>query len=175
MVLAQSPRDLNKFPWKFALLNTDYVQLTGGSSAQFYNYPRKEENHGIGGPTEHHLIYQGTLQEELQAEPTPFPFHNVFPEAFITGNFLYSSSIEKLYDCIAPYGIGSNYTHHIDMETWNTAQFGSALHFSERLIYQNIDNLPNFNLDSDRGYGWKTWVADNIIANSNPVEIHYIN
>ena len=50
-------------------------------------------------------------------------------------------------------------THSIDQSTWNTPQFGSALHFCSRLIAEHIDKLPNFNLDGDRGYGWKTWRA----------------
>ena len=49
--------------------------------------------------------------------------------------------------------------------------------FSARLIAQKLKDLPNFNLDGDRGYGWKTWRADDPpnINTNNPVPVHYID
>jgi hypothetical protein len=41
------------------------------------------------------------------------------------------------------------------------AQFGNAIDFSARLIAERLQQgtIPNFNLDGDRGYAWKTWRA----------------
>jgi len=171
------PQDLIKNPWGKALLNTSYVHLTGGAVANFGKCPRKRGSHGLFGTTEHHLLYPGTLQEMPHSEPAPIPFHGVYPEAFISKGFPYDPQIENLYDCIGPYGSGTQFTHSIDQNTWHTAQLGSALYFCARLISQRIDKLPNFNLDADRGYAWKTWRADdpkNIDAN-NPVHVNYID
>lgn len=171
------PQDLAKSPWGQALLNTSYVHLTGGATADFRKYPRKQETHGLLGTTEHHLIYPGTIQEQPHAEPAPVPFHGVFPEAFISQGFPYSPTIEKLYGCIEPYGAGNKFTHTVDQNTWSTAQLGNALNFCARLISQRMAKLPNFNLDADRGYGWKTWRAVDPahIETNNPVHVNYID
>lgn len=175
--LFPEPRDLNKTPWGQAFINPASVSLTGGPSANFFVYPRKQENHGLGGPMEHHLLYPGVLQEMAHAEPSPFPFAAANPEAFITQGFAYDPNIEKLYDCIGPYGGDDRFTHFIDSNTWASAQLGSALPFSARLISQKLRDLPNFNLDSDRGYAWKTWRARDAknIETNNPVEVEYID
>jgi hypothetical protein len=132
----------------------------GGAAFNFYGHPRKQETHNLFGPMEHHLIYPGTLQELDHAEPAPWPFQGAYPEVMISPWHPYDPGIEKLYDCTGPYGSSDKYTHHVDQNTWHTYQFGSALTFTARLILQRMGDLPNFNLDSDRGYGWKTWVAD---------------
>jgi hypothetical protein len=171
------PRDLVKWPWNPALLNSAFAHLTGGPFASFPQYPRKQEAHGLVGTTEHHLVYPGTLQEQPAAEPAPIPFHGVFPPAFISQNHPYNPVIESLYTCDKPYGPDASATHFVDSTTWSTAQFGSAMTFSARLIAQQLKNLPNFNLDGDRGYGWKTWRADDPanIESDNPVPVHYID
>jgi hypothetical protein len=171
------PRDLAKNPWGLALLNTAHVHLTGGVGAAFNQFPRKQESHGNFGPAEHHLLYQGTLQEQDHAEPAPLPFHNAFPEVFISQGHPYSPSIEQLYDCVEPYGSSAKATHHIDQNTWHTAQLGSAMAFSARLMGQRLTDLPNFNLDGDRGYAWKTWRAEkpSSIETDNPVPVNYID
>ena len=150
-------RDLDKTPWGSAFINSAYVHTTGGVSANFDIYPRKEEFHNLGGPVDHHLVYQGTPLEVPHAEPMPKPFHNQWPETFIDGWHPYDPFMENLYSCTRPYGNDVNATHHVDGLTWFTPQMGSALQLSSRLIANNIDDLPNFNLDGDRGYGWKTW------------------
>ncbi len=146
-------------------------------ASNFAKYPRKQETHNFWGPMEHHLIYQGTLQEMPHAEPAPVLFHGLYPEAFISTNFPYDPSIEKLYDCVNPYGNGNKFTHTVDKNTWATAQLGNSSNFCARLISQRMDNLPNFNLDGDRGYGWKTWRAKDPknIETINPVEVYYID
>jgi len=171
------PRDLNKNPWGQAFINPAMAGLTGGPSPNFFIYPRKQENHGLGGPMEHHLLYPGVLQEMAHAEPSPLPFASANPEAFISGGFAYDPAIEKLYACLGPYGGDDRFTHFIDSNTWNTAQFGSALPFSARLISDRLRDLPNFNLDADRGYAWKTWRARDPknIEKNNPVEVEYID
>ena len=149
----------------------------GGPTANFFNFPRKQQVHNLFGPMEHHLIYPGTLQELDHSEPAPTVFHGVYPENVLTNSHSYDSNIEKLYDCIGPYGSTDKFTHTINKNTWNTAQFGSCLAFSARLIANRIENLPNFNLDGDRGYAWKTWRAidpTNINSN-NPVKVEYID
>jgi len=174
--LFPEPEDLTKYPYGQALLNTNYVHLMGGPIANFNLYPRRQEVHGLGGPMEHHLIYPGTLQEKLHAEPAPWPFHGEYPEAIITKSYSYDPAIEKLYDCIGPYGHTDHYTHFVDQNTWTNAQFGNALSFSARLIARGMDKLPNFNLDGDRGYGWKTWIAkDQNIEELSQVDVNYID
>lgn len=175
--LFPEPRDLAKTPWGQAFINTNSVGLTGGPAATFNLFPRKQESHGLGGPMEHHLLYPGVLQEMPHAEPAPLPFHGANPEAFISQGHGYDPAIEQLYNCIGPYGSTSQFTHFIDSNTWTTPQFGSALYFSSRLISQRLDDLPNFNLDSDRGYAWKTWRARDPknIETNNPVDVEYID
>jgi hypothetical protein len=171
------PQDLAKQPWAKALLNTNYVQLMGGASANFNLFPRKQEVHNLFGPMEHHLIYQGTLQEKPHAEPAPYSFHGVYPETVLTKSHPYDPNIRILYACEVPYGTTYKATHKVDQNSWNTPQLGSCLSFSARLIAETIDKLPNFNLDGDRGYGWKTWRAidpKNIELN-NPVNVEYVD
>jgi hypothetical protein len=153
------PGDLAKMPWGQALLNTKFTHLTGGAVHDFYTYPRAQEAHAFTGTTDHHLVYPWTTREKEHAEPAPLPFHGVYPEAFISQSHPYSAFIENLYACTRPYGGGLDATHVVDARTWHTAQFGNAMEFSARLIVQRLDNLPNFNLDADRGYGWKSWEA----------------
>lgn len=171
------PRDLAKSPWGQAFINTASVSLTGGPAANFMVYPRKQESHGLGGPMEHHLLYPGVIQELNHAEPMPMPFHGVNPEVFISDWHTYDPAIEALYDCRAPYGGDVRFTHFVDSNTWRTPQLGSALGFSARLISQRLEDLPNFNLDGDRGYGWKTWRAldPKNIETNNPVDVGYID
>lgn len=175
--LFPEPRDLPKLPWGLALLNPGLAHLTGGAAADFFRHPRKQEAHGLLGTTEHHLIYPGTIQERFHAEPAPMPFQNAFPEAFISQGYNYDPFIEHLYDCTAPYGAGTDFTHHVDRLTWEDGQFGNAIAFSARLMVQRLGDLPNFNLDGDRGYGWKTWRAQDAghIESNNPVIVDYID
>jgi len=183
--LYPEPEDLIKEPYGKALLNTDYVQLIGGAVADFYKYPRKQESHGLSGPMNHHLIYPSTEQEREHAEPAPKKFYGRFPDIIIgqiNQSLPYNSYIENLYNCIGPYGTGDNYTHNVDSNTWDEFQFGNALSFSARLIAQRLSNLPginipNFNLDADRGYGWKTWRAQNPqnIDTNNPIVVDYVD
>lgn len=170
-------RDLSKSPWGLALTNTAFVSLTGGTNASFFDFPRKQETHGIGGPMEHHLLYQATLQEQDHAEPAPLPFHGQFPHAFITQGHPYDPFIEHLYDCIGPYGQGNEFTHTVDANSWFTPQLGSAANFCARLISERLEKIPNFNLDGDRGYGWKTWRAldPKNVETNNPVDVEYID
>jgi hypothetical protein len=175
--LFPEPGDLAKLPYGQAFLNTAHVHLLGWTPANFSMYPRKQEAHGLLGPTEHHLPYPGTLQELPHAEPAPLPFHGQYPEAFISKGYSYDPAIEKLYDCVGPYGAGSKYTHSVDQATWATGQFGSAMAFCTRLIAQRMASLPNLNLDADRGYGWKTWRAQDPahIETGNPVPVDYVD
>jgi hypothetical protein len=158
-------RDLRKPLWGRAFINTSFTQLTGGLSANvnFMNYPFRQEAHAAIGTTEHHLVYPGqggAPPEQNMAEPAPMPFHGVNPEAFISGSYPFDPFIESLYACTTPYGRTADATHHVDQRSWQTAQLGSALGFSARLIATRLERgIPNFNLDGDRGYGWKTWRA----------------
>jgi len=175
------PQDLLKNPWGKALLNTKFAHLTGGATADFFQYPRSQEAHVAVGTTEHHLVYPATVREKEHAEPAPIPFHGVFPEAFISQVWPYDPVIEALYDCETPYGGSLKATHVVDQRTWKTPQFGNAIDFTARLITQRLDDLPNFNLDGDRGYGWKTWDSPDItddpaVVEANPqVDATYID
>jgi hypothetical protein len=176
--ISPEPRDLSKMPWAPAFLSPGSVQLTGGPPASFGQYPRKQQpNHNLFGPTEHHLLYPGTVREDPHAEPSPIPFLGMTPDAIITGGHAYDAYIENLYSAVGPYGSSDEFTHHVDQNSWTTPQLGSALYFTARLLSDRIDDLPNLNLDADRGYGWKTWRAvdpENVNQN-NPVDVEYID
>lgn len=198
-------QDLQKEPWRRALLNTNFVNLTGGGGfANFCAYPHKQVEHYLTHAdslksTEHHLRYPLTSVELPFAESMPMPMYGTFPEAFINGSFAFNPVIEQLYGCKAPYDLsvsdGSStpddcneqttgdpaFTHELDQQSWTTPQFGNALNFSARLILRHLDTgetMPDFNLDGDRGYAWKTWRAKdpaNVEANNPmPVEDQYL-
>lgn len=180
--LFPEPRDLAKWPWGMSLLNTSYVHLNGGVSPNFTTFPLTQETHGHIGTTEHHLAYPdplpGVVMETDHAEPMPKPFYGWFPEVFISVPHGFNTATYPLYDAREPYGPPDS-THEIDAATWNTTQFGSAIDFSADLIRDRLENLPNFNLDGDRGYGWKTWRADapediNDTA-THPVKVQYVD
>jgi hypothetical protein len=175
--LYPEPEDLSKHPYGKALLNTSYVQLMGGPAASFSTYPRRQDIHDLHGPMEHHLTYPGTPQELKHAEPAPNPFHGQYPQVFITQSHSWNPNIEQLYACKGPYGTNPDYTHYIDQNTWNSTQFGSALWYTARLIVGHMTNLPNLNLDGDRGYAWKTWVAKDPanINNLAQVDVDYLD
>lgn len=200
------PQDLLKEPWRRALLNTSFVSLTGGGG--FVSpcvYPHKQVEHYLFDvntlkSTEHHFRYPTTPVELPFTEALPLPLYGVFPEAFITGSFAFDPVIEALYDCRGPYDLSvadgkftpndcnerttgdPAWTHEVDQSTWSTAQFGNCMNFSARLILRFLNQpavMPDFNLDGDRGYGWKTWRAQdppNVEPNNPvPVEDSYLS
>jgi hypothetical protein len=188
------PQDLSKEPWRRALLNTSFTALTGGGSANFCFYPRKQVDHDLTS-TEHHLVFPTTPAELPYAEPMPKELYGTFPEQFIAGSFPFDPAIKSLYEAKGPYNLAFygdpakpancasptsatfDWTHELDAATWNTPQFGSAIDFSARLIATRLEKLPNFNLDGDRGYAWQTWrakdPADIELNNPVPVEETY--
>lgn len=173
-------KDLQVIPWGKAFVNTQYVHMTGGPAASFSLYPRRQETHSLFGPMEHHLIYPGTLVEMPYAEPAPKPFHGANPDVFISAGVPGDPATGKLYNCIGPYGATDRYTHYVDQQTWGSAQFGSSLHFTARLIVERMADLPNFNLDGDRGYGWKTWHAkereiETTTQAGRPTDVNYVD
>lgn len=183
--LNPEPRDLNKNPWGQTFINTSFAHLTGGGVASSTPYPLRQESHSLLFTTEHHLIYPNfpnPNRETPFSESAPNPFYGVWPEAFISRGYNYDPAIERLYDCIKPYGPNKTATHYVDMKTVNTGQLGNALFFSARLISWKLKDMPNFNLDGDRGYGWKTWSAEKpkAIENNQPqnpinVDVNYID
>jgi|GEM_PF-2106547 len=169
--------DLNKHPWGLSFVNTSYVHLTGGGVANFSKYPLRQENHAFWTP-EHHLVYPETFPEQPYAEPAPMPFYGAFPEYFVykaSGSL--NDEVGRLYDCMTPYGEHIQSTHAIDQMTWESGQLGNAIKCSADLIVSRMDNLPNFNLDGDRGYGWKTWRSDasGHLGNANPLDVTYMD
>ena len=167
------PEDLNHPQFGKAFISTDFVGITQGGIFDYSNYPYKQvvpvinckddvyANAKITG-NEYQLKYPISALEKPYSEPTPKPFTvNCMPESFIDGVFPYNSFIERLYLSNQPYPpvpfLQPKPTHKIDQSTWSSHQLGSALSFSQRLINNNMGNMPNFNLDSDRGYGWKEW------------------
>ncbi len=174
--LPPEPRDFAKVPWGTAFINTASAHQTGGPSPSFYTYPRKQEAHGLFGPMEHHLVYPGTLQEYPFSEAAPVPFYGQNPSVFLGGFHPYDPQVEDLYTAKEPYGRGPEFTHWTDEQTWGAHQLGSIQAFTARLLSGHIDDLPNFNLDADRGHGWKTWEPDKPdIEAQNPVPVHYID
>lgn len=175
--LHPEPGDFARSPWGTAFINTASAGSTGGPSPYFGSpYPRKQEVHGLLGPTEHHLVYPGTLEEKPSSEAAPKPFYGANPDVVVGGWHAYDPTVENLYSAKEPYGPTNDFTHHVDQNTWGTHQFGSIPAFTARLLSQRIDDLPNFNLDADRGYGWKTWRAHAPdIETQNPVPVDYID
>ncbi|HEX8693643.1 MAG TPA: hypothetical protein VF746_14565 [Longimicrobium sp.] len=159
--LFPEPEDLDREPWGKALLTPAHAHLSGGAAADAMLYPRAQEVHELAGTTEHHLVYPATGQELLRAEPAPALFDNLLPDAFISHPWVPDQLAAGLLAATEPYG-GPAATHSIDEATEGTPQLGNALDFSARLAADHIASLPNFNLDGDRGYGWKTWRADPI-------------
>ena len=158
--LVPEPRDFNRVPWGTAFINTNSAGLTGGPAPSFLDYPRKQETHDQFGPMEHHLAYPGTVVENPFAEAAPELFYGKNPDVVLAGLHPYDPQVEQTYAAKAPYGSGPTFTHWTDQNTWSGAQFGSIRAFTARLLSGFIDDLPNFNLDSDRGYAWKTWTPD---------------
>lgn len=171
-------RDLAKSPWGKCFVNSAHAYLSHPSGPQpdFNKYPLKPKPCKHVGLTEHHLRYPDTAMEGPHAEPAPHPYEGKFPEIFIDGA-MHNAAADALYNCLEPYGLPAPRTHPVDASTWTTGQLGNALDFSAKLIAQSINNIPNFNLDADRGYGWKTWQADDPgnINTDNPVPVHYID
>lgn len=180
--LFPEPRDLVKWPWSLCLLNTSFAGLPGTASPDFKEFPLSQEEHRHFGTTEHHLRYPRHLTrveiETRETEPMPLPFHGWFPEVFISVQHPFVAQVLDLYDATQPYDDPAS-THDIDMATASTAQLGSALDFSAHLIRDRLGKVPNFNLDGDRGYGWKTWRADRPGDINDPalfpVDVQYID
>ncbi|WP_456845378.1 zinc dependent phospholipase C family protein [Cellulomonas sp. P5_C6] len=174
--LSPEPGDFSRTPWGTAFINTASAHLTGGPSPSAHSsYPLKQESHGMFGPMEHHLVYPGTPPELPASEPAPEPFFGANPDVVLTGFHPYGSQIEDLYTAKDPYGPGSAFTDTTDQATVSGFQFGSIPAFTARLLSGHIDDLPNFNLDADRGYGWKAWEPKQPdIDVVNPVDTSYI-
>ncbi|MDX6698624.1 MAG: hypothetical protein QOE65_2021 [Solirubrobacteraceae bacterium] len=157
--------DLTRVPWGSAFVNTASAGATGGGAPSFAQYPLREGVNAAFGATDHQLPYPTTGREGPFAEPMPQPWYGRTPEVFISDPAPLNAQAEKLDDCIHPYGTTDRFTHFVDGQTWTTPQRGGAIDFSARLIVQRLaaagQRIPNFNLDGDRGYGWKTWRAAN--------------
>lgn len=185
------PDDLNHQQFGKAFLSPDFVGQTQGGVFNYNQYPLKQvvptinckestfSNSLLTG-NEYHLKYPTTSLEYPQTEPTSKPFTtNCLPESFIDGVFPISSLILKLYESEDPYvNTTKPCTNDIDNLTLNTYQLGSALSFSQRLINTKLKAIPNFNLDSDRGYGWKCWdlklnQGNSTLNDNNPMLTKY--
>jgi Zinc dependent phospholipase C len=180
-------RDLSKSPWAAAFTNAGSAHLTGGPPAAFMHYPHKRQAYQLFGQTEIHLQYPATLNELPSAEPCPLPHFGALPDAMIDRDSG-DPAADAFFACTQPYppnpaDLSLEYTHNVEAGTWHDAQLGSALPFSTRLIAERMSELPNFNLDGDRGYGFKTWRLDGLSPTdpevkpakieSNPVDVSY--
>ena len=132
-------------------------------------------------------MYPGTLRERPSAEPCPLPHFGVYPNVMID-HHAGDPDADAFVHCVQPYpddpdDTSTTFTHNVEQQTWKGVQLGSALPFSARLIAERIDDLPNFNLDGDRGYGFLTWrlarlsptdpLVDPALIESNPVDVEY--
>lgn len=180
-------RDLGKLPWSEAFVNAGNAHMTGGPAAAFSAYPRKRQAYQLFGQTEIHLLYPGTLRERPAAEPCPLPQFGVYPNVMI-GQQMGDPAADAFFGCAQPYppdpaDTSLTFTHNVETSTWSGSQLGSALPFSARLIAEMLDDLPDFNLDGDRGYGFLTWRLDGLsptdpevtpaAIESNPVDVSY--
>ena len=180
-------RDLARLPWSEAFVNAGKAHMTGGPAAAFLAYPRKRQAYQLFGQTEIHLVYPGTQREQPSAEPCPLPHFGVYPNVMIDLH-MGDAGADAFFGCAQPYPAkpsdpSLNFTYNVEKGTWSSPQLGSALPFSARLIAEMIDDLPNFNLDGDRGYGFLTWRLDGLAPTdpevapakieNNPVEVSY--
>jgi hypothetical protein len=195
-VLFPEPRDLVKYPWANAFLNTDGVQLTGGPAFDYNIYPLRQVSHSAQVNIQHHLVYPSTPRENPHAEPMPKKWQGLWPDqAFLAAPSGVPFNVSHHYANLSVdqlLAAKSNYfpppipsavpiTDQLDTATLGTptAQFGSALQLCARLIGSALTSgpLPNFNLDADRGYAWKTWVANTPAAINNEILVatHYVD
>jgi hypothetical protein len=104
---------------------------------------------------------------------TPIEFDSTYPGPYNSGStpldFIENAQLdERLYE---KYKNAESFdeTQNIERETLFTP-IGSSISISILLMKElyNGNNLPNWNLDSDRGFGYKTWSVD-APENTNPL------
>ena len=178
--LFPEPRDLVTQPWGKAFVNTAFAATTGGPAPHPQRYPRKRPgwdgqapSYKLFGATAVHLKHPATPVERRRSEPMPRPFFARDPVAFITKpNPPPGAAVAALFSCTQPYGATTAATHKVDMDTRLTPQFGNAVDFSAALIARYLaGGMPDFNLDGDRGYAWKTWdVVDSALPAGKTID-----
>jgi hypothetical protein len=163
--------DLAKVPWGRALINFTFAHETGGGKASLSKYPRRRVPRPLfSAQNEFWLRYPQTPLENPTTLPHCEPWSVQFPEAFIDSSGLPTVASQDLLTCIGPFGTGTQFTHPVDLATSGTTQLGDGINFSAWLIAHHLTNLPDFNLDGDRGYGWKTWrPTDRHIDTNDPI------
>ena len=67
-----------------------------------------------------------------------------------------------LYPDAVVDGLGLQNGGMLNEHTFPSANqlFGDAVSNIQALIAAGVQALPSFNLDADRGYGWKTWTPE---------------
>jgi hypothetical protein len=192
-IIFPEPRDLVKYPWAKAFLNTDGVDLTGGPAFDYATYPLRQVAHTNQVNVQHHLAYPNSVREDPHSEPMPKKWQGLWPDhAFLTwpsaalfnGHVYANPAIEQLLTAKSNYppNTAVPITDPLDSATQAlpAAQFGSALQLCARLIGSTLTggHMPNFNLDADRGYAWKTWAAktpSTINDGISPVTTNYVD
>ncbi|MBS1530376.1 MAG: hypothetical protein JSU01_08725, partial [Bacteroidetes bacterium] len=99
-------------------------------------------------------VYPLTIQTETPSTQNPIA-PNLYPNTFVNGLGLLNGGVLNL----SPYP--SNYE-----------SFGDAVANADQVVESRGWGLPNYNLDGDRGYGWKDW---NPQTGSNPVVLPVVD
>ena len=199
--LYPEPKDLLHPQFGKAFISTSFVGLTQGGPFDYNKYPHKQVVPILNCPpgpalftnatqtgNEYHLKYPASVVETPLTRPTPLPFTNpgVMPEKFIGQNYALPAEIAAFASFnapnIGPYAPPAPPPTHTILSTapgTPDVGLGSALDFSRNLINAGMQAIPNFNLDSDRGYGWKSWAPDSnpggtTLADNNPLAAHYL-
>jgi hypothetical protein len=175
--------------WGKAFTNTSDVTQIPGSGSPYDSQrtrPIRQEQHNLT-TIEHHLVYpaQAVPSELLGAHVMPPHFYGADPHVFITTEDANDATVREYYNCRQPYGQDGSATEWISDQNLATTHLGTAVGFTSRLIVEffdgpgRADDLPNFNLDGDRGYAWKAWRAQQpdieSIAPTQPVNTDYVD
>ena len=160
-----------------ALPTRDYVNSsplgrqftrTKGHAESFELYPHRQAESGlIGGllfPEDTHLEYPSSPSEHPLTMNGPYE-ENEFPDSFIENTVMDHQILEDFSNAASP-----KETRTVERNALqNRKALGNAIDYSVKLILEAYDmwkegtnlNIPNWNLDADRGYGYKCWTLKN--------------
>jgi hypothetical protein len=129
----------NNLSYPYPMLEYDYLQI---SRHQIY-YPFSGSQYYV---------------EKLMTESSPYPV-GAHPDYFIEKAIRNNAATAALMNAQQSWD-----TEFTNQATINTGQLGNAVDWCAELIVKAANNnlsipadLPDWNLDSDRGYGWLNW------------------
>lgn len=122
------------------LCKSNGLSTDANPTVQKQPYPRQLDKNSAVGPFAdlNFAVYPAVRGEEPLTE-NPIPV-NMYPQSFVNGLGLQHGGMMTA----GPYP--SSYQF-----------FGDAVSNAVQLMEQGVENLADYNLDGDRGYGWKAW------------------